>query len=466
MKPGNDIVIEPQPGPQSDFLNTRAQIAIYGGAAGSGKSYGLLLEPLRHYQNPRFGTVIFRRTTVEVRNQGGLWDESMALYSKVRGMPKESTLEWEFPSGARVKFAHMEHENTVLNWQGSQIPLIGFDELTHFSAEQFWYMFSRNRSTSGVPGYIRATTNPDPDSFVRPLIDWWIGPDGFPIKSRSGVLRWFIRINNQLQWGDSPEELRKRFGSGPEIQPKSLTFIPAKLQDNRILMDSDPSYMANLLALSHVDRMRLLEGNWNIRASGGNFFKRDWFRVVDVIPGGWIKVIRYWDRAATTPNEQNHDPDWTRGLKLYQYPDGTFCVGDLRSLRGTPLQVETLIKNTASYDGPSVRIMAQQDPGSAGKSEADQFIRSLSGFDVRVEILQKDKATRAKPVSAQAEAGNIKVARAPWNAEFFNELENFSEDPKEYAHDDIVDVLSGGFNALASARSMFDVTDRMMGAMR
>ncbi len=459
--------IKPQPGPQRAFLSTSADIAIYGGSAGSGKSFGLLLEPLRHYRNPRFGAVIFRRNTVQVRNEGGLWDESVTLYSQVGADPHESVLEWTFPAGGRVKFSHLEHEKTVYDWQGSQIPMIGFDEITHFTAKQFWYMLSRNRSDSGVPGYIRATCNPDPDSFVRPLIDWWIGEDGYPIKARSGVIRWFVRLNNELIWADSEAELFKKFGKGSEIQPKSLTFIPAKLQDNKILMAKDPSYLANLLALSHVDRMRLLDGNWNIRPSGGLVFQMGWFPVVDAIPSGWKQVIRYWDRGATAPSAENPDPDWTRGIKVYQYHDGTFIVADLRSMRDTPGKIEGFIKNVASFDGVGVRIMAQQDPGSAGVSEAEHFVRMLGGFDVKVETAMRDKFTRAKPVSAQAEAGNIRILRAGWNNEFFNELENFTDDPGEYAHDDIVDALSGAFNVLAgSGRSSFDVTDRLAGATR
>jgi hypothetical protein len=101
---------------------------------------------LRHYDNPRFGAVIFRRTTTQVRNEGGLWDESMMLYGMLGAHPREVALEWSFPSGMRVKFSHLEHEKTVHDWQGSQIAMIGFDELTHFTEKQFFYMLSRNLS--------------------------------------------------------------------------------------------------------------------------------------------------------------------------------------------------------------------------------------------------------------------------------------------------------------------------------
>lgn len=450
----NVIHIGPQAGPQTAFLASHADIAIYGGAAGGGKTYGLLLDPLRNHDNKDFGGVIFRKTGVQVRNEGGMWDESVKLYSLFRAKPREASLEWRFPSGMSMSFAHLEHANDIYNYQGAQMPWLGFDELTHFSKEQFFYMLSRNRSTSGVLPRVRATCNPDPDSWVRDFIDWWIDPaTGYAIPERSGVLRWFVRFDEKFHWANTKQELHDQYGYGEEIQPISVTFIPSKLQDNKILMRKDPKYLANLLAQGRVDRMRLLDGNWNVRAIAGTFFQREWFPIVDAVPAGWIAACRFWDRAATKPNETNKDPDWTRGLLLYKYNDGRYCVVDLRSMRDTPGQVDSLIKNMAGHDSANVKIVSQQDPGSAGVLEADHFIKSLAGYWVSVMITSKDKATRAKPVSSQCERHNILVLRAPWNKDFFDELENFSENPKDYAHDDIVDVLSGAFNELSGANS-------------
>lgn len=435
----------------SSKLATKADIAVFGGSAGGGKSYALLLEPLRHYNNPRFGAVVFRRTSVQIRNEGGLWDESYALYHQLGGHPREAFLEWTFPSGARVKFAHLEHEKSVYDWQGSQIPLLAFDELVHFTEKMFSYMISRVRSMSGVPGYVRATCNPDADSWVRKFIDWWIGEDGYPRRERCGKLRWFIRRDDEMIWADTRQELIDRYGE--DELPMSVTFIPSKLDDNPALLQKDPTYRAKLRALSRVDRLRLEGGNWNVRATAGTLFQREWFPVIDAIPAGWVDALRFWDRAATKPSAENKDPDWTEGLKLLKYADGSFVVADLRSAQDTPGQIETLIRNVASHDGYGVRIMSQQDPGSAGVGEAEHFTRMLQGFVVKTETMPKDKVTRAKPVSAQAEAGNIRVLRAPWNDAFFQQLENFPDG----AHDDKVDVLSGAFNDMASGISLLDV---------
>jgi len=450
--PSSQIKIAPQPGPQSVFLSTKADIAIFGGSAGSGKSFALLLEPLRHHSNPKFGGVIFRRSSVQVRNEGGLWHESTALYPLLNAEPRESVLEWRFKSGARIKFSHLEYDKNVFDWQGSQIPYIGFDELTHFTEKMFWYMLSRNRSLSGIPGYVRATTNPDADSWVRKLLDWWIGPDGFPIPERSGVIRYFIRFDDATHWGDSAEELIDRFG--PEAQPKSLTFIPALLHDNKILMEKDPSYLANLKALSRIDRLRLLEGNWNARATGGMFFKREYFQVVDAMPHNVVRSVRAWDKAATEPSTTNPDPDWTRGVRMARLSDGRFIVVHMASLRGSPLAVERLVKNTASQDGRRVEISIAQDPGSAGVADMQNFVRLLAGYIVRVNKPSADKITRAKPLSAQSEAGNILLLRGDWNEEFLTELENFDGNT---GHDDIVDASADAFNELASDVSILSV---------
>ncbi len=448
--------IGPQAGPQETFLSTTADIALLGGGAGGGKSFALLLEPVRHWSNGRFGGVVFRKNAKQVRNEGGLWDESVELYGLIGAEPKESTLEWVAPSGWRMKFDHLEHETTVLNWQGSQLAYIGFDELTHFSEKQFFYMLSRNRSMSGVPGYVRATCNPDAKSWVRKFIAWWIGPDGYPIKARSGVIRWFLRREDEIVWADTKEELTDLYGT--EATPKSFTFIQALIHDNQILMKKDPSYLASLHALPRVERMRLLDGNWDVVPSAGTFFRREWFEVIQVLPAGKPKQVRYWDRAATKPNPSNKDPDWTRGLKLLRYPDGLFVAIDLRSRRDTPGKIETLVSNTASQE-LDCSVVIEQDPGSAGVADAENYIRLLAGRNVKVRKPTQDKETRALPASAQAEAGNIKLLVGDWNEDFLNEVENFPDG----AHDDIVDTLSGAVNELTTNK-VADFTEKMIPA--
>jgi len=435
-------VIKPQDGPQVAFLQSRADIAVYGGAAGGGKSYGLLLEPLRHISNPQFGGVIFRRTLADVKKEGSLWDTSLPLYGYCRARPRQDNLSWKFPSNAKITFAGLDHETSVLDWQGSQLAFIGFDELTHFSRSQFFYMLSRNRSTCGIRPYIRCTTNPDADSWVSELIAWWVDQDtGSAIAERSGVIRWFARVNDELRWGDSCEELTNYF---PECEPKSLTFIPARLEDNRILMAADPGYRANLMALPHVERERLLGGNWKVRPSAGLYFQRRWCKVIDILPTG-TRYVRGWDLAGTAKTESN-DPDWTAGTKIGRMPDGRFVVAHHTRFRGTPMEVERSLVNMASSDGRMVRIAIPEDPAQAGKSQAQHLVRLLAGYEVRTKRASGDKTTRFGAFSAQAEAGNVDILRGDWNESWFTALEAFPES----THDDDVDSTSEAFNLLTA----------------
>lgn len=434
------LAIRPQPGPQEAFLSSPADIVIYGGAAGGGKSWGLLLEPLRHVTtNHQFAAVFFRRNTTQIRNPGGLWDESRTLYPLAGARPLKAVLEWRWPFGGLVKFAHLEHESTVYDWQGAQIPLICFDELTHFTKAQFFYMLSRNRSTCGVRPYIRATTNPDADSWVREFIAWWIDHEtGLPLPERSGAIRWFVRVNDTIVWADSADELRQRFGA--DAEPKSVTFIAAKLDDNKILLEKDPGYRANLLAQSSVERARLLGGNWKVRPAAGLYFQRTWVKIVDAAPLD-IDIVRGWDLAATEKTADN-DPDSTASVKLGRSRStGRFIILHRTSMQAGPHKVEQAIKNAAAADGRAVTIRLPQDPGQAGKSQAQDLISKLAGYAVHATRPTGDKIVRFSPFSAQCEAGNMDVLRGPWNDELFDALEAFPE----AAHDDDVDACSEAF---------------------
>ena len=438
-------VIKPQPGPQEAFLSSPADIAIYGGAAGGGKTWSILVEPLRHINKKGFGAVIFRKNLTQVTNEGGLWDDSNRFYPALGAVSKKQPLSWTFPQNTKITFSHLEDEKTVHNYQGSQIPLIEFDELTHFSQNQFFYMLSRNRSICGVRPYVRATCNPDADSWVAGFIRWWIDPKtGLAIPERSGKIRWMIRLNDKIIWADSKKELESEHG--PECLPKSVTFIASSLFDNRILMEADPGYLANLKAMSVVDRERLLNGNWKIRPAAGLLFRREWISVVDTAPAD-LQIVRYWDLAGTEKTATN-DPDFTCCVKMGKDSEGRYFILHGLSMQKSPFHVEQAIKNMADQDGKKVMVGLPQDPGQAGKSQAHSFVRKLTGYRVKTRPESGDKPTRFGPFSAQCEAGNVFFVQGAWNEEFFNWLEGFPE----AAHDDHADACSGAFNLLNEER--------------
>lgn len=444
--------IEAQPGPQIDFLATGADIAIFGGAAGGGKTFALLMEMTRHIDTRGFGSVIFRRNVAQVRNEGGLWDESHEIFPFLGATPREISLQWVFPPyGCRVKFAHMQYEKDKYQYDGSQIPLIAFDQLEHFTAGQFFYMLSRNRSMCGIKPYVRATCNPDPDSFLREFLRWWIDDEsGYPIKERSGRIRWFVQLENETLWADTPEELTgddriRDLGVEEKPIPKSVTFIPSSVTDNKILLRRNPEYLANLMALPLVERERLRWGNWNIRESAGNFFRREWFEILDSCPR-LVKVIRYWDRAASSDPTSTSA---TAGLKMGMDAGGAVWIPDLMHFHGRPAEVKNTIRTLAEQDGKTVTVGIEQDPGQAGVMEAQDHVKNLAGFKVVVNRVHESKGVRAKPLSAQAEAGNVKLVRGPWNEGFLQEAENFDGVRKP---NDRIDAASGAYQMLTDEK--------------
>lgn len=445
------------------FLASSSDIAIYGGAAGGGKTYGLLLSPLRYKNTSGFGCVIFRRNFNQIFAEGGLWDEVSKMYHGIRGAsPKMSRNLWQFRNGkgaviAKVSFAHIERDDDVHKWQGSQICEIGFDELTHFSEKTFFYMLSRNRSVCGVHPFVRATCNPDADSWVAKFIEWWISPDtGYPISERSGVIRWMIRRNEVIHWADTREELISRFNLKTEEEqwePKSVTFIASTVYDNKILLKSDPSYLANLKAMSLVERERLLHGNWKIKPSAGLYFKRTQVgEMLPRVPADVVKWVRAWDLAATSEDEGG-EPAYTSGVLLGKRSNGRYVVADVINVRLTAADVRKTTKMTAATDHSRykrVRIRLPKDPGQAGKDQAQSYIKFLAGYDVCAIAETGSKEARAEPVAAQWQAGNFDVVIGDWNEEYFSQLESFPLSKFK----DMVDATSSAFTEI---EGVFDI---------
>lgn len=403
------------------------------------KTWSLLLEPLRHISNKDFGAVIFRRTIPEITNEGALWDEAAKIYPLLGGKSNENDKQYTFPTGARISFAHMQYEKDKLSWKSSQIPLIEFDQLETFSASQFFYMLSRNRSMCGVVPYIRATANPEP-GWLADFLDWWIGEDGYAVTERSGVIRWMVRENDVTYWGDSAEELRE---SHQNSTPLSVTFILSTVYDNKKLLDIDPGYLANLQALDNIERQRLLGdgvrgGNWKIKPAAGKVFNKSWFEIVDAVPAG-VGDVRFWDLAATTKKEA----DYTASCKG-RIVNGITYIMDATNEQIDPARTDTTMKNIAAQDGETVAVRFEQEGGASGKRDAHHIVTMLQGYDARGILPQGDKLLRAKPLAAQALAGNVKLLRGDWNERWLNHMHG----QPDFGNDDEMDAASGMYNEL------------------
>jgi predicted phage terminase large subunit-like protein len=254
-------------------------------------------------------------------------------------------------------------------------------------------------------------------------------------------------VDDELIWSDDAETLTEKYGK--KQVPQSFTFIAAKLEDNPALVEEDPAYEGKLMALPYVDRMQLLHGNWNVRPSSGLYFKRSWFDTVEVAPASPVVRVRAWDLAATKVSSSNPDPDWTVGLRMSRDRDGMIYIEHMEILRGSPMEVERAVQNMANSDGRRYTVALYQDPAQAGKAQRSTFTRLLLGYTLFFQPTTKDKISFAKPLSSQAEAGNVKMVRGPWNERFLSQMEAFPPEPP--GHDDIPDAASLGFIVCANS---------------
>lgn len=445
-------ILAPHPGKQSLFLATSADLAIYGGSAGGGKSYALILEQLRHSDNSGFRSILFRRTVPQLMQQGGLVDTARGILPLFGAVENKVEHQFTFKSGAQVKFSGMQYEDDCYQHDGAQYALICFDELIHFTEKQFFYLLTRNRSVCGVRPYVRCTTNPRKSSWVKELIRWWLDDDGaYAREDRAGVIRWMVRRNNVTYWADTPEELTTEH---PGSLPRSVTFIPAALSDNLTLERENPEYRSNLMAATQAEQDRLLHGNWNVDDEKGDYFREHYFPVVRNIPD-LVSVVRFWDRAATKPSESNKDPDYTAGALMGKTRDGKYILLHIHRMRDTPGQVRAAIRQFAEMDreryGGRYSIALEEEPGASGKSEAESLVSFLAGYRVKRVKATGNKEHRAAPLSSQAEISNVLMLEGDWNRAWIAEAENFPNG----AHDDQVDAVAGAFNELTSKKSGF-----------
>lgn len=452
----NEVIFEPQPGRQTEFLACPADEVWYGGAAGGGKTYALLLDAIRWKNVPTYTATIIRRELKQIYQQGGLFSASESIYRHMGGVFNKLENKWRFGFDrskrtciSSIQFDYLFHENDKYKFQGAQICMLGFDELTHFTESKYTYLASRTRSTCGVRPYIRATCNPvfedDKEAgWVRRRIDWWIGEDGRARRDRSGVIRWYARdpLSSDLIWFDREEDAPEHLREGKRLT--SFTFISADVYDNKILLQVDPNYITRLESLPLIDREQLLRGNWNIKPDSGMYFRRQWFEVVDEVP--WplydLHVVRYWDRAACEPKDGS-DPDYTVGVKMCVF-NGIYYVVDVFRMRSTPFSVHSSIRKLASQDGKYCSIGLEQEAGASGIAECDYLKRDLSEYIVKVYRAEHSKEYRCKPASAASEQGKVRLVRGEWNALFLSELQDFPRG----RHDDQVDAFSGAFTML------------------
>ena len=245
---------------QWEFCTSPADIVVFGGSVGGGKTRALIYEPIARklHENRGFTDVVFRETFPEIMELGGPWNEACEVYPWFGAKMVVGAHETRFPSGAISAFRYLDNEETKFKYKGSQFCRIAFDELTHFSESRVRYLFSRNRSTCGVAPYMRATTNPDIGWVKTRFLAPWVDREYQGRPAKSGELRWLkYNSSDNPEWFESPVD-----GS------KSITFIRSRLEDNPALLAANPGYLDTLQMLTPIERERLLNGNWDVRREG------------------------------------------------------------------------------------------------------------------------------------------------------------------------------------------------------
>ena len=291
IEENTEVVFRPNKGPQVDFLAAPEKEVLYGGAAGGGKSFAMLVDLLRYASNGNHRALLLRRTLAELTE---LVDQSRKLYPKAfpGAVFRESKNTWSFPSGATALFSYVDKDNDVTRYQGQSFTWIGVDELGQYPTPYVWnYLRSRLRTTDPeIQTYMRASANPGG------VGGWWLK-------------KMFVdpTIPNEPFWAtdiDSGNILRYE-PNHPEHPDEPLyqrRFIPARLTDNPFLMESG-EYEAMLLSLPEVERRRLLEGDWDV-ADGAAFSEFD--RSVHVVepfevPYNWPR-LRAADYGYSSPS--------------------------------------------------------------------------------------------------------------------------------------------------------------------
>jgi predicted phage terminase large subunit-like protein len=394
--------------PQKVFLYYDGKEALYGGAAGGGKSSALLMAALQHVDTPGYSAMLFRRTFRDLNLPGALMDrfrDWIAPYPEIRWNDNDS--EAIFPSGATIGFGYLNNALDYLRYKGMEVQFIGMDEVSEIRERDYRYLFSRLRKPefgplSKIPLRMRCASNPAPN---------WV---------------------------------RQRFiVEGKEY---GRVFVPAKLTDNPGV--DAKSYTEMLAELPFEERKQLLEGDWWVTTLG-TMFNRNEFIIIDgtdvPIVGQSAKACRFWDLAASEKTDKNPDPDWTVGT-LCLWDQGIFYVLDVRRVRKKAEDVEALIAETAEEDGVAVAICMEQEGGSSGKITSSHFSRNIiPGYSFHAIPSTKDKVARARPFASAVANGNVRVVRSSWYTSWMDELSSF---PEAGDHDDQVDSVCGAFTFL------------------
>ena len=450
------FTLAPASVPQEQFLKSDSTITLYSGSAGAGKTFAIIISLVKYALRKNSTIVVFRRTSTQLRQNGGIWQEATTVFKRMFGKKvviRNRDLEIYLPeTNSTVKFSHLQHMNDVSNHLGAQYSYVVFDEATLFPFDEMILPLMgrlRNANVDYTPKMAWCTNPMYNHGIYHWIKDFYLDEYGVPLDDKSNIERYFVMQNNQPVWFDKREDAEVIYGSGPDSGISSFRSIKAHISQNLPLLKSNPEYISNLKALPEIKRRIFYDGSWTAREEEAGLYLRSWSKVVPFPNLSAKKRVRSYDLSSSPVSSQSPNPDWTRGVLVSKDALGLYTIEDLVSLRDRPHVVEQLIYDTAKMDGPSVTVVYPVDPGQAGVARANQIKVKLAEMGINCKLVRPSKSKRVRflPFSAIAEAGFVNVVKADWNEELFNELEEFTGlKPKE--RDDICDSLSDAILAL------------------
>jgi len=377
-----NVIWRPQPA-QVRFLCRPEYEALYGGAAGGGKSEALVMEAVRQVQIPHYRALLLRKTYPELSELIG---KSLKYYPRVfpRAKFNETKHRWTFPSGATVEFGAMHRTADKLKYQGRTWDFIAFDELTHFTWEEYSYLFSRNRPNGpGTRVYMRATANPGG------IGHGWV-KERFITAAPPGT-----RIVAEM-------EIEQSDGSRLKMS-RDRVFIPAKVYDNKILLRNNPNYIASLSLMPEADRRALLEGDWD--SFSGQVFTEWRDKPAHYHDRRWSHVIAPFEIPPEWPVYRGFDWGYSRPFSVGWWAiDHDGCMYRIRELYGCTGEPNTGVKWTPEQLARKIREIERDDPQLRGRrihGIADPAIWDGSGGESIADVMERagvyfDKADHAR----------------------------------------------------------------------
>lgn len=423
---------------QTAFLLLNGLDAFFGGAAGGGKSDALLMAALQYVDIPGYNALLLRDTYANLVKPEGLLDRANEWLAGTDAKWEGDMKAYRFPSSATISFGYLDGPRDHFNYQGPAYQFIGIDEVVGVREHQAIYLFSRLRKKNA-------------ESYLKDLRRF----PQFEHLSENKFQEYYEVYKNlpmRFRAASNPPRLEqlergvwvKDRYVNPETRKEGVVFIPSKIKDNPHIDEKE--YRKSLAELDPTTRMQLEDGDWDVQQSG-RMFDRKWFRIAEHLPPKEeiMKGLRRWDFAATE-EDPTKDPAYSVGLRMYRTVYGQYYIDSVIRKRVSPRDLEVLVRQTADMDGRGFPIRLEQEPGSSGVHTVDHFHRNiLPEFDFREDKKTGSKIDEARPLAAQAEAGNVFLVNGYWVKDFLDEIELFPDGKFK----DQVDAASGAYNELS-----------------